>query len=240
VEDSGSRDYRVVASIVPEGETGYDTAHRTGVIGQVFRTEKPILLADARNHPLYDTFDSNIEWELCFPLLLKGKLDAVINLEGAGLLDVSPNTWRSIGESIIKATQHQIASAPQSDDPWRIPTTEVVVTQDQIDSSNNSVVGLARALARDGKYTLLVGDYPALLRGRSPGLADIEGSGLTASYCFYGVEPRLDLLATGTGSEESLLKTNWWDHCDGRYSFVILERPRSTSRALISNRSFRR
>jgi len=33
VEDPDYHDYRVVASTLPEGEEGYNVAHRTGVIG---------------------------------------------------------------------------------------------------------------------------------------------------------------------------------------------------------------
>jgi hypothetical protein len=225
VEDPDSWDYRVVASILPEGETGYDTAHRTGVIGQVFRTQKPVIVPDARNHPLYDSFDSRVEWELCFPLLAEGKLEAVINLEGGGSLDVDLNTWRRIGEYILKATQRLIIpSLPEADDVWQVPTTQVVVRSNAGDSKCESVLALARALARDGQYTLLVGDYPALLRGRSPTLNEIKDCGLSVSCCCFGVEPRLDLLAAGPRSEKSLLtRTDWWHYCDGRYSFVVLE-----------------
>src|ERR1700729_2007458 len=68
IEDPDTRDYRVMTSLRPGGQNGFDVAHRTGVIGQVFRLKKPIIVPDTKNHPLYDAFDQSVAWELCFPV----------------------------------------------------------------------------------------------------------------------------------------------------------------------------
>ena len=73
-------------------QEGYDTAHRTGIIGQVFRTGRTLFAPDVAHHPLYDPFDPAITWELCFPVCAEGRLVAVVNLEGAGTLDIDQAT----------------------------------------------------------------------------------------------------------------------------------------------------
>jgi hypothetical protein len=227
VEDSHNHDYRVVASIVPDGADGYDTAHRTGIIGQVFRTEKPILALDVRKHPLYDPFDSEIDWELCFPVFADGKAKAVINLEGAGELSVDRETWDRLSRAVEEVTQcRPPALPPQADSPCLIETHRIVLRADGDDSEQkDDIVALARALARGGESTLLVGHYPALLHGRGPTMMEAGQQGLSVSYCYFGVEPRLDLLATGPLSRELPLKSGmeWWNNCRGRYAFVLLD-----------------
>src|SRR6266487_4290682 len=68
VEDPLTWDYRVVAARIPAGGEGYSIAHRTGVIGQVFRTGRAIVVPDTRSHPLYDPFDTRIDWEVAIPV----------------------------------------------------------------------------------------------------------------------------------------------------------------------------
>ena len=60
IEDPDNHDYKVVVSVTTENEPGYSIAHRTGIIGQVFRTKQSILASDLSNHPLYDPFDHTI------------------------------------------------------------------------------------------------------------------------------------------------------------------------------------
>jgi hypothetical protein len=225
IEDSDNHDYKVVASILPEGETGYDIAHRTGVIGQVFRIERPIAIPDVRNHPLYDAFDSEIEWELCFPLLRAGELKGVINLEGTGSLRQSPEAWFDIRECVLGATQYQVPpSPPRNDDSWRVCTSRVLVATNYDHDQRKSGLAVARALARDGNTTLLVGEYPSLVPQQSPNLDEVEEAGLSESFCCYGIEQRLDLLAAGPRSKESIAtRTDWWKYCEGRYAFVVIE-----------------
>src|SRR5688572_13480429 len=104
-EDADNHDYRVVESIIPEGTEGYDVAHRTGIIGQVFRIEKLIWAPDVNSHPLYDPFDDAIDWELTFPVFLDGNLQAIVNLEGGGSIEFGANTWERVCRVVEETTQ---------------------------------------------------------------------------------------------------------------------------------------
>ncbi len=221
IEDSENHDYRVISSLVLKGEAGYDVAHRTGVIGQVFRVEMPILVADAGNHPLYDPFDHAIDWELCFPVFMDGKTKAVINLEGTGKLEMSPEIWRRICDIIHESTQClPPPSVPEVDRSYLVRTRRIAVRGAECDE----VVEIARAIACGGESTLLVGDYPHLLNGRTPNMPEASQQGLSASYCYFGVERRLDLLATGSLSSAEVLgnRMDWWNTSKGRYAYVLI------------------
>lgn len=221
IEDPESHDYRVIASIIPEGEQGYDVAHRTGVIGQVFRIEKPILVPNARNHPLYDPFDKTIEWEIAFPVFADESMSAVVNLEGTDILEVAPELWLRLAELVYESTGCRMPSSlPTPDSSTLIKTRRVAIRE----ASDDDIIDVARGLARDGSSTLLVGHYPDLLRGRTPTLDEAIEQGLSPSYCYFGFECRFDLLATGPVTKRDLLDnlTTWWHTCDGRYSFVLI------------------
>lgn len=224
VEDPETHDYRVVASILPEGEAGYDIAHRTGVIGQVFRTEQSMAVTDTRNHPLYDPFDGSIDWELCFPVFVEGRMTGVINLEGKGALAISAGVWDRVRQTVHETTQCQPPlSPPDVDNPQLIQSRRIMIRSDSGSDCQSDVIELGRALARGGASTLLVGHYPDLLGGRGPTMAEASQQALGLSYCFFGVEKRLDLLATGPMAQESLLEhdADWWSTCKGRYAFVL-------------------
>jgi len=223
IEDANTLDYRVVTAILPEGKHGYEIAHRTGVIGQVFRTEKAILVSEVQSHPLYDAFDRRIEWELCFPLRLQGQVRAVINLEGSGLLEMNDDKWRRIGATVFETTQTEIEhTLPQPNDSWRLRTKRVILSSDPDDQENHILLTVARALARTGESTLLVGECPAVSRRSHPTMDEADENGLALSECFVAIEKHLDMLATGPKSRRLLSKrTNWWDYCWGRYSFVV-------------------
>jgi hypothetical protein len=226
VEDPESHDYQVVASIIPEGEEGYDVAHRTGVIGQVFRSEKTILVPDTRNHRLYDPFDNTIDWELAFPVFVDEGMKGVINLEGAGSVDIGDEVWRRVCKAVQQTTKCRAHSrAPLADSWWLVNTRRVVIRADQDADHRSDIVELARAIARGGVSTLLVGHFPDLLRGRGPTLAEANQQSLGVSYCYFGVERRLDLLATGPLTQRSLFENemDWWESCSGRYAFVLSE-----------------
>jgi hypothetical protein len=221
IEDPKSRDYRVIASVLPEGETGYGVAHRTGVIGQVFRVEMPILVSDAGNHPLYDPFDNTIDWELCFPVFMDGRAKAVINLEGSGSLEIAAEGWNHICEVVQQTTgYHPPITLPQSNNSYLVKTRRIVIRGERSDE----VAELARVFARGGESTLLVGNHPDLLGDRTPTMTDALRQGLGASYCYFGVERRLDLLATGDLSSKDMLENrlHWWNISQGRYAYVLV------------------
>jgi hypothetical protein len=224
IEDRDNHDYLVISAVIPKGAQGYATAHRTGIIGQVFRTEKSILASDVRNHPLYDAFDDAIDWELSFPVFLDGNVEAVVNLEGGGPLEVGDEAWKRVCQVVEETTQCQPPrSIPDANNSSFIKTRRIVIRASSDDDRVSNIIEVARATARGGESTLLVGHYPDLLRGRGPTVAEASEQGLGVSYCFFGVEKRLDLLATGPGSDEVLRKhDDWWDHCAGRYELVLL------------------
>lgn len=223
VEEPGNHDYRVVASIIPEGEQGYDIAHRTGVIGQVFRTSKTIIVPDALNHHLYDPFDHTIGWELCFPVFKGAALMAVVNFEGTGVADVGD--WARVRKIVEEMTTFlPPTTAPAAEDSCLVETRLIEVGAGREGVRESDVIELARAVARGGESTLLVGHYPELLRGRGPTTDEASKQGLGVSYCYFGVEPRLDLLAATSVTREFILDNHmgWWDNCRGRYAFVVL------------------
>lgn len=224
IEDSQNHDYRVVAAVLPAGEVGYDVAHRTGIIGQVFRLEQAILAPDVGQHPLYDSFDSAIDWELCFPVFAQTELAAVVNLEGDGRIDLLPEMWYHFGEIVEENTQfHLSSSVPQVDSSYLIETRRIVIDGDSVDNQRINIIEMAQGIARGGQDTLLVGDYPEILCDRRPTLAEAIQQGVDVSYCYFGVERRLDLLATGPMSQQDLLekKIDWWKTSQGRYTFVL-------------------
>jgi hypothetical protein len=223
IEDPDTHDYRVISSVIPDGAEGYTTAHRTGVIGQVFRLEESILVPDVRDHPLYDPFDTDINWELCFPVFVGGKMTAVVNLEGAGALAVGAEAWDRVCQIVEETTQGRPPSPPPpADNPSLIDTHRIVVRTDQVDRERLAIIEMARAIARGGETTLLVGHYPDLLQGRRPTIAEASQKGLGVSYCYFGVEQRLDLLATGPNTRQVLLQhQEWWTNCNGRYAFIL-------------------
>jgi hypothetical protein len=190
------------------------------VIGQVFRVERPILVTDAGNHPLYDPFDNTIDWELCFPVLMDGKANAVINLEGTGSLELGAEVWSRICDAVQQTIGYlPPITLPQSNNSYLVRTRRIVIR-----GGTEEVANVARAIARGGESTLLVGDHPNLLDGRTPTMADALQEGLSASYCYFGVERRLDLLATGTLSANDILENcmNWWNISQGRYAYILV------------------
>lgn len=224
IENPSNHDYEVVASINPEGEIGYDVAHRTGVIGQVFRRQEPMFVAHTNSHPFYDVFDNNISWELCAPIFSGQKLAAVINLEGVGHLKLQGDVWTAIDNTVYENTTCRLPpSIPAPDVTQLVPTCRLVIPAHICDKRSN-VAAAARALAACGPSTLLVGNYPELLAGRSPDMGQAAEQNLGASYCYFGVAPNLDLLATGSFTEEDILNNRmyWWDISKGRYAFVLV------------------
>jgi len=223
IEDPENHDYRVIASVIPHGTVGYDIAHRTGVIGQVFRLRTLIAVPDVRNHPLYDPFETTIDWELCFPVQRDANEFAVVNLEGIGPLDLNGAAWDRVCEIIEQTTSYKPESIGE-DTSHLIQTHRIRMLSDKTGDYRSALVAAARAIARGGQSTLLAGDFEDLLTGRGPTMADALTQDLDASYCFFGAEQNLDILATGPNPQNTLSTNalNWWDRAQGRYAFVLL------------------
>ena len=140
--------------------------------------------------------------------------------------------WDCLCQIIEKTTQFKAPSLPpETRGSCLIDTRRIVINASGAEDQWSDIVEMARAIARGGETTLLVGHYPDLLQGRGPTMAEASQQGLGVSYCFFGIEQRLDLLAAGPGTGETLLKNamEWWPACRGRYSFVLLsdDEPRS-------------
>jgi hypothetical protein len=225
VEDPDDHEYRVLASVVPEGEEGYATAHRTGIIGQVFRLERAILAPDVAKHPLYDPFDSSIQWEFCFPLFRTGRMVAAINLEGAGALEVGQGGWGRISNAVHETTGCMVPPVPRAAErDCLVHTRRIVIRPGDGSCGRADVVSLARTLSRGSESTLLVGPFPEFLRKRAPNMEEAQKQGLGVGYCYVGVEPKLDLLDTGgLMPDPSADVMGWWRTSNGRYGFVVVD-----------------
>ncbi|MBV9157815.1 MAG: GAF domain-containing protein [Acidobacteriaceae bacterium] len=217
--------YEVIASVLPDGETGYAVAHRTGVIGQVFRQKQPIFLADARKHTLYDVYDHTILWELCLPVFAGAELCGVINFEGTKRVDVNEQLWSTIDTIVYKNTNYCLPrNVPIPNAAHFVDTIQLAVPANGRQNQRASMTAVGHALAAGGASTLLVGRFPELLAGRSPDMAQAAEQKLGPSYCCFGVAANLDLLATGSFTEQDILdnQMNWRDISNGRYSFVLV------------------
>jgi hypothetical protein len=210
VEDPQTRDYRVAAARFPEGASCYDVAHRTGVIGQVFRLRRPLLVEAARAHPLYDPYDPAVEWELTIPLFLGVNLQAVLNLEGEGRPVLSPERWEALRARVAAEAHREIPpKLPRAGDEWKLETEWFEVRQ--LPGRAGRVSSLAGAAARSGAWTLWVGS-PSSDRCRVAPLAER----------IRGYSERLDVLVppeTPPGAQEleELQKL-----VEGRYQLVIV------------------
>lgn len=224
IEDPKTWDYEVIVHRVPEGHPQYRIAHRTGVIGQVFRTDRPIVVPDVRNHILYDPFDEEVGWELALPARQDEMLTAVLNLEGSGHLELQPTTWHELAEAIIAETGWQVPEAPpERSDPGVVATRFEDVSASNADTFDQ-VIDYARAMANRGTTVLLVTDRPHLAYARShPTVGQAIDQGSPLAECVYGIGRGLDFLALGsTTREDGILKPHHWrDIVDGRYENVL-------------------
>src|SRR6185436_7821856 len=121
VQSPETWDYLVVASRFPLDGSCYDIAHRPGVIGQVFRRERPIFLAAAQEHALYDPFDPSVEWELAVPLFDGERVAAVLNMEGTNSLSLDSGLWRNFADLLLSTTGWLLPeAAPRDGEVWMV------------------------------------------------------------------------------------------------------------------------
>ena len=149
----------------------------------------------------------------------------VINVEGTGELDIQDEDWHCIGRIVHEQTRCRLSERmPRADDPCLIETREVVIRAAKEEEQRFHVAAMATAVATGGHSTLLVGHYPELLSGRSPDMTEAATQSLSASYCCFGVDTGLDLLATGKLAEANILdnEMDWRGIARGRYDFVLV------------------
>jgi hypothetical protein len=223
VEDPLTWDYRVVAERIPAGAGGYAVAHRTGVIGQAFRTGRAIAVPDTRSHPLYDPFDADVDWELTIPVIQDGNLVAVLNLEGSGALALPASQWRTVRE-IVSATGWSVEDAPP--DPMASGLLKTRRRTISTTSEANRVFNVGKRLAHRGKATLLIGVFPEIARSNSPTACDAEARGMPLAECVRGVGPRLDILQLGLAADgmRAFERLGGWALVEGRYEFALVKR----------------
>ncbi len=101
--------YTLVSLFQVEGETlvlqhqvGYDRVIQEipisrGVMGEVVRTGKPVLLKDVHTHPEFLEAMEGIVSEVCVPLFDQGRIVGVLNVETTHGLTLSPNDLQLMG-----------------------------------------------------------------------------------------------------------------------------------------------
>jgi hypothetical protein len=220
-ESSATWDYIVVASRFPAGGDCYNIAHRPGVIGQVFRRKRPIFIPDVQAHPLYDIYDPSVEWEITVPLMDRGNLVAVLNLEGGGRVTLDDALWKHLGEVISSKANLQFPEAtPAANEAWMVKTTRVGISGTIEPTAADSALRLGRAAADGGMSVLVAGPLNLPRSPTYPTVEEALAAGLPLGGCFRGGGHRLDLLVETSGNAR-VEETPWWSLADGRYDFVL-------------------
>ena len=195
VEDPETWDYRVVAARVPDHSSSYEIAHRTGVIGQAFRTQKPLFVPDTRQHVFYDPFDTSVDWELAIPVWEDKRFVGVLNLEGAGRLELRVDLWQALAAAVEAGTSWQVPfPAPRPDTTGLVKTLRLMIQSSDEDAS----IELARAITRGASTVLQVGEFPHLARCSYPSACLAAARGGSLAECVHGVGPRWDVPSYGT------------------------------------------
>jgi hypothetical protein len=224
IESPAVWDYRVMVSRSPAGADCYDIAHRSGVIGQVFRRERPIFIPDARTHPLYDVYDPLVEWELALPLRDKGALVSVLNLEGGGNLEISGVLWQQLRKILFSETGLQLSEGvPKPGEAWMVKTTCVRISG-TTEPAADAALRLGRAAAGGGLSVLIAGALNLPASSIYPTIEEALATDVSLGGCFRGGGRRLDLLQVGVSGALRAEETPWWSLADGRYDFVLLAR----------------
>jgi len=215
-EDATTRDYRVVAERIPGGSAGYSVAHRTGVIGQVFRRQCAIIVPDTRNHPLYDPYDTAVDWEIAIPLFRENALVGVLNVEGCGTLAPQPEQWNGILRLVAAETGHGMPGSPPD-----AQSGVLVQTQCSFFADERELVETARHLASDGRSVLMIGALPEFAPSSHPTLNDVEQGRIPLAECIRGVDRCIDALILNGGGLRLFESLGGWPLVDGRYEFVL-------------------
>ncbi len=219
-----------MAQLLPPDSQGYEVAHRTGVIGQVFRRRQTLFVADGPKNRLYDTFDPAVVWELAVPLFQAGRLIGVLNLEGDEAPDLDQHQWE-VWSSVVKRITHldPPVERPEAENNHWVRTR---ILRFQPSSQIINELELARAATAGGADILMVGNVPHLDDGRFPNLKATLEQQLAPAESVRGLEPGIDLLPTGDlpAAEAAL---HWEPFTRGRYHFVF-----QTNQGSISTRGY--
>lgn len=226
VEDAITWDYRVAAERIPPGTVGYAIAHRTGVVGQVFRTRRAIFVPDTRSHPLYDPFDTGVDWELAIPVCQKRNLVAVLNLEGSGVLGLEANQWQAIAQLVLTATGWSIEESLPDPAEGGLVDTRLATFRALLGPTGDAgrILKIGRRLARRGRTVLVIGVLPEVARPNSLTVSEAEARGVPLAECFYGMGPGRDILQLGSPPDgmRAFERLGGWALVEGRYEFVLV------------------
>lgn len=207
IEDPRSFAYRVAAERLPEGRQGYATAHRLGVIGQVFRSARAIFVADTRAHPLYDPYDPEMAWELALPVSTRAGV-AVLNFEGPPPAPALDALWERLARAVRDAVDGELPPAPPGAGEAALKATAWVSVAAPSDAFA-AAAGLARLAAGARCWALIVAPAP---HAPSDGIED----------ALTGVAPCLDRLEAPSLARP--LPEAWRARLQGRYDYVVSPR----------------
>jgi len=211
-------DYLVIASRFPLDGSCYEIAHRPGVIGQVFRRQRPIFLAAAQEHALYDSFDPFVEWELAVPLFDGDRVAAVLNMEGTDSISLDGRLWGNFADILLSATGWLLPeAAPRDGEVWMV-RTEYVQILSKGGSEAEALVRLGGFAANGGACVVIVGDLGLPESHVYPTLGQAVAAGYPLEGCVRGGGPRLDFLPTGPANTGRRV---WWGIAEGRYDIVL-------------------
>jgi hypothetical protein len=217
-------DYRVVAAEGADGNESFDVAHRTGVIGQIFRTESPIWIGDVKGHPLYDPFDERVTWEIALPAFTPSGKVAVLNLEGSGKLGEVKRTWRRIADVVQRETGFCVSQKPPAIGKiewWE--TRYIGVTFGDSRKRSALLLDLVNALAARGEWVVIIGNVPTPKRSDYPTFAEATARGVAATACIRPLCARVDALATGNlkSQERAKCLRSCRKLVEGRYQWAV-------------------
>jgi hypothetical protein len=215
-EDAATRDYRVIAERIPGGGASYAVAHRTGVIGQVFRTQRAIVVPDTRHHPLYDPFDITVDWEIAIPLFRNDAFAGVLNVEGNDSMALQPDNWNRISRLVCTATDWSIPP-----DPPDAEANVLLQTERSFFARELELVERARQLAGEGKSVLMIASPSEFARPGHPTLDDVERGRVPLAECVRGVDARIDAITLNGNGLSAFESLGGWSLVEGRYDIVL-------------------
>jgi hypothetical protein len=204
-EDPLTLEYRVG---VEAGQDSFAVAHRTGIIGQVFRTGAPVLLRDVRSHPLYDPFDSSIAWECAIPFTALDGTRLVVNFEGK---DDCP-----AGAVILVKLPQVFQQLPLRDFPASIPEQTQHLCADR-----QALLAACEALARAGQRVAAIGFFADLAPADHLTYQEALQKERPLAECLFPYRPGVDLFLLSEFPVQDLTPV-WRLLGNGRYHVLLM------------------
>jgi hypothetical protein len=175
-EDPNSLEYRVAVSA---GEESYEIAHRSGIIGQVFRTGATMFVSNVCVHPLYDTYDSRITWEWAGMFGAVDGTRLVLNLEGQDHCNSA---------TLPQELHFLFRGLPLRTFPANAPADMPILCADP-----NALLQACVTLAEAGQWVAAIGHFPDLAPSNHVTYQEALKNNLPLAECIFPYKPRLDL-----------------------------------------------